>query len=51
MGVHLLRITDEFNEIYQRINREFNNPQTYTQSGTEYIHIVPKAEQIYSLST
>jgi len=51
MGVQLLKVTNEFNEIYQRINREFNNPQTYTQSGTEYIHIVPKAEQIYSLST
>ncbi len=51
MGVQLLKVTNEFNEIYQRINRKFNNPQTYTQSGTEYIHIVPKAEQIYSLST
>jgi len=51
MGVQLLKVTNEFSEIYQRINRKFNNPQTYTQSGTEYIHIVPKAEQIYSLST
>jgi hypothetical protein len=51
MGVQLSKVTNEFNEIYQRINRKFNNPQTYTQSGTEYIHLVPKAEQIYSLST
>jgi len=39
MGVQLLEVTDEFNEIYQRINRKFNNPQTDTQSGTDYIHI------------
>ncbi len=51
MGVQLLKVTNEFNEIYKRINRKFNNHLTYTQSGTEYIHIVPKAEQIYSLST
>ena len=51
MGVQLLKVTNEFNEIYQRINRKFNNPQTYTQSRTESIHIVTKAEQIYSLST
>ena len=25
MGVHLLRVTDEFNEIYHRINRKFKN--------------------------
>jgi hypothetical protein len=42
MGVHLLRVTDEFNEIYQRINRKFSNPQKDTQSGTDYIHILHK---------
>ncbi len=26
MGVQLLKVTNEFNEIYQRINRKFNNP-------------------------
>jgi hypothetical protein len=42
IGVHLLRVTDEFNEIYQRINRKFSNPQKDTQSGTDYIHILHK---------
>ena len=42
MGVQLLKVTNEFNEIYQRINRKFNNPSTDTQSGTDYIHIVHK---------
>ena len=40
MGVQLLEVTDEFNEIYPRINRKFNNPQTDTQSGTDYIHTI-----------
>jgi len=26
MGVKLLKVTNEFNGIYQRINRKFNNP-------------------------
>jgi len=42
MGVKLLKVTNEFNEIYQRINRKFNNPKTDTQSGTDYIHVVHK---------
>jgi len=42
MGVKLLIVTNEFNEIYQRINRKFNNPHTDTQSGTDYIHILRK---------
>jgi len=42
MGVQLLRVSNEFNEIYQRINRKFSNPQTDTQSGTDYIHILHK---------
>jgi len=40
MGVQILKVTDEFNEIYQRINRKFKNPQTDTQSGTDYIHTI-----------
>jgi len=40
MGVQILKVTDEFNEIYKRINRKFNNPQTDTQSGTDYIHTI-----------
>ncbi len=40
MGVQILKVTDEFNEIYQRINRKFNNPRTDTQSGTDYIHTI-----------
>ena len=42
MGVQLLKVTNEFNEIYQRINRKFNNPITDTQSGTDYIHVIHK---------
>ncbi len=42
LGVLLLKVTDEFNEIYQGINGTFNNPQTDTQSGTDYIHILRK---------
>jgi len=43
MGVQLLKVTNEFNEIYQRINRKFNNPKTDTQTIILQIH---KAEQI-----
>ncbi len=40
MGVQILKVTDEFNEIYQRINRKFKNPQTDTQSGKDYTHTI-----------
>ena len=42
MGVQILEVTDEFNEIYQRINRKFSNPQTDTQSGKDYTHTIRK---------
>jgi len=42
MGVQILKVTDEFNEIYQRINRKFSNPQTDTQSGKDYTHTIRK---------
>jgi hypothetical protein len=44
MGVQLLKVTNEFNEIYQRINRKFNNPKTDTQ--TIILKQIYKAEQI-----
>ena len=40
MGVQLLKVANEFNEIYQIINRKVNNPITDTQSGTDYISLV-----------
>jgi hypothetical protein len=42
MGVRLLKVTNEFNEIYQRINRKFNNPKTATKSETYSIQIIHK---------
>ena len=42
MGVQLLKVTNEFNEIYQGINRKFNNPKTATKSETDYFHIIHK---------
>jgi len=42
MGVQLLKLTKEFIEIYQRINRKFNNPKTDTPSGTDYFSLVHK---------